>query len=202
VDPALPMTPRPPDRRVRRSRAALMAAAVRLVSERGTTAIAATELAEAADVSRKVLYLHFDDRDGLLVAAAVDLVDRELTARAGQADTSPRSRILALAQHFARHRPFYRAMLTGSCAFATTRALSEFFSSLAILTLRELFADLDEATERDLALFHTGGTIALTNDWLVNGVDPLEPADLAARLLRLAQVLQPGALGAATGEPL
>ena len=64
------------DRRVRRSRAALMAAAVRLVSERGKTDIPITELAEAADVSRRVVYLQFADRDTLLVAAALDLVRR------------------------------------------------------------------------------------------------------------------------------
>src|ERR1700716_2026560 len=100
------------DRRVRRSRAALTAAAVRLVSERGTTDIAVTDLTEAADVSRKLLYMHFGDRDGLLVAAALDLVEREVLAQPAPEDV--RDRMLALARHFAEHRPFYRAILTGS----------------------------------------------------------------------------------------
>jgi AcrR family transcriptional regulator len=51
-----------------------MAAAVRLVSERGTTALPVTDLAEAADVSRQLVYLQFGDRDALLVAAAADQV--------------------------------------------------------------------------------------------------------------------------------
>src|SRR5947208_1875807 len=102
-----------PDRRVERSRAALMAAAVRLVAERGTTAIPVTDLAEAANVSRQLVYLQFGDRDALLVAAAADLVRRELVPEADD-----RSGMVATARHFARHRSFYRAMLTGSCAFA------------------------------------------------------------------------------------
>src|SRR2546421_10108622 len=70
------------DRRVQRSRSALMAAAVRLVSERGTTTIPVTDLAEAANVSRQLVYLQFGDRESLLVEAAVDLLRRELVPRA------------------------------------------------------------------------------------------------------------------------
>ncbi|MFD0487807.1 helix-turn-helix domain-containing protein [Saccharopolyspora spinosporotrichia] len=51
------------DRRVRRSRAALMRAAVELVTERGTAAVTLSDIAEAADVSRRVVYQHFGDRD-------------------------------------------------------------------------------------------------------------------------------------------
>jgi AcrR family transcriptional regulator len=72
---------RTPDRRVLRSRSALFGAAVRLVSERGTTAIPITDLAEAADVSRRLVCLQFGDRESLLVEAAADLVRRELTPR-------------------------------------------------------------------------------------------------------------------------
>ena len=69
------------DRRVRRSRAALMRAAVALVSERESTAVTVSEIAEAADVSRQVLYQQFGDRDALLLEAALDLVRRELLRR-------------------------------------------------------------------------------------------------------------------------
>jgi AcrR family transcriptional regulator len=46
---------------------------VACVSERGTTAVPVTDLADAANVSRQLVYLQFGDRDSLLVAAAVDL---------------------------------------------------------------------------------------------------------------------------------
>lgn len=78
------------DRRVRRSRAALMAAAVRLVSERGTSDIPVTDLAEAADVSRRLVYLQFGDRDTLLTEAAIDLVRRELLPGPETVATPPR----------------------------------------------------------------------------------------------------------------
>ncbi|WP_218835539.1 hypothetical protein [Streptomyces sp. SA15] len=75
------------------------------------------------------------------MAAAADLVERQLIAEAGaeagDANVARRARVLAMARHFARHRPFYRAMLTGSCAFPMTRALNGLFGSLAMTGLRE-----------------------------------------------------------------
>jgi len=167
-----------------------MAAAVRLVSEQGTTALSVTDLADAADVSRQLVYLQFGDRDALLVAAAADLVERELLPGAGDAGAPRRARMLAMARHFARHRSFYRAMLTGSCAFAMTRALNRLFGSLITMAgLREAFGDLDDATAQDLAALITGGTGAIVNDWVIDADDPLDPEELADRLLRLSAAL-------------
>lgn len=176
-----------------------MTAAVRLVSERDTTAIPVTDLTEAADVSRQVLYLQFGDRDVLLVEAAADLVRRELLAETetkaeAEADDGGDAfaGVLAMARHFAAHRSFYRAMLTGSCAFAMTRTLNGLFSSANEKTVRQLFGELDEQAARDLAAFVAGGTGAVVNDWLIDGagpLDPLDPEELARRLLRLAPAL-------------
>ncbi|CAM5302787.1 TetR/AcrR family transcriptional regulator [Streptomyces aurantiogriseus] len=192
-------------RRVLRSRAALMAAAVRLVSERGTTAIPVIDFSEAADVSRQLVYIQFGDRDALLVAAATDLVERELIPEVGDDSAPHRARLLAMARHFVRHRPFYRAMLTGSCAFPMTRALNRLFGSLITMTgLRETFGDLDEATAEDLKALITGGTGAIVNDWLIDADDPLDPEELADRLLRLSTVLvssRPALAPAPGGSP-
>jgi len=167
-----------------------MDAAVRLVSERGTTALPVADLSDAADVSRQLVYLQFGDRDGLLVAAASDLVERELMPEIRDDDAPPYTRMLATARHFARHRPFYRALLTGSCAFAASRTLNSLFASLVTATgLREVYGDLDEATARDLASLITGGIGAIVNEWLVEVDDPLDPEALARRLSRVSAMI-------------
>jgi AcrR family transcriptional regulator len=178
------------DRRVQRSRAALLAAAVRLVSESGTTALSVIELADAADVSRHLVYLHFGDRDALLVSAAADLVKRELLPVVADNSASHHARLLAMARHFAGHRPFYRAMLTGSCAFPMTRALDGLFGSLVSTAgLREVFDDLDDSTAKDLTALITAGTGAIVNDWLIDRDDPLDPEKFADRIVRLMAAL-------------
>jgi AcrR family transcriptional regulator len=183
--------PRAQDRRVLRSRSALFAAAVRLVSERATTAIPVADFADAADVSRRLVYLHFADRDSLLVEAAVDLVRRELIPRAEES-AGPFGRVLMLARHFAEHRPFYRTMLTSPCALTLTRTLNSLFGSLNRDEVRALFGELDEATADDLSAFVAAGTGAIVHEWLIDGADPLDPAELAARLTRLGTAFAGG----------
>ena len=172
-----------------RSRATLLTAAVRCVSERGTTNIPVTDIADAANVSRQLVYLQFGDRDSLLIAAAVDLVGRELLLHDQHGIEAQRPRALATARHFARHRSFYRPMLTGSCAFAMTRTLSSAFSSFTRQSVLELFGELDRKTMQAMTAFVSGGSSALINDWLIDGKDPLDPDDIADRLVGIAGVL-------------
>ena len=179
------------DRRVRRSRAALMRAAVELVSERDSTAVPVSDLAAAADVSRQVLYQQFGDRDALL-EAALDLVRRELLGDlAGLASPEDEhASLLALGRHFAGHRRFYRALLTGASAYALTRALTGLFLPLNRQHLGRAFGGrLDAQGLDDLATFLTGGAGAVVNAWVVDGPDPLDPEEFAGRLARMRSVV-------------
>jgi AcrR family transcriptional regulator len=184
-----------PDRRVRRSRAALMRAAVALVSERGTAAIPVSDLAAAADVSRQVLYQHFGDRDTLLLEAALDLARRELLPAYSIAQQSPpdRAPALAMARHFAGHRSFYRALLTGSSAFALNRALSALLIPANRRLVHLLYGDApDHGLVDDLATFLTGGGAAFFNTWVVDGPDPLDPEEFTDRLMRMISIMANG----------
>lgn len=190
------------DRRVRRSRSALMRAAVALVTERDSTAVPVSDIAEAADVSRQVLYQQFGDRDALVLEAALDLVRRELLAGLADAEhrQGGRAAMLALGRHFAEHRRFYRALLTGSCAFALNKALTGLFLPLNRQSLELLPGErLDDRTAEDLAAFMTGGAAVVVNTWVVEGPDPLDPEEFTDRLMRLWSVV----LGTITtaGEP-
>ncbi len=177
------------DRRVRRTRSALMRAAIDLVAERDSAAVPVSDIAEAADVSRQVLYQQFGDRDTLLLEAALDLVRRELLDGFAEAD-GERASVLAMAQHFACHRRFYRALLTGSCAFALNQALTGVFlpfNRQSIGRLRGVRHDQQAAD--DLATFVTGGAAVVVNTWVVDGPDPLDPEQFADRLMRLRSVI-------------
>ncbi|WP_045745920.1 TetR/AcrR family transcriptional regulator [Actinoplanes rectilineatus] len=189
------------DRRALRNRSALMAAAVRLVTEAGTTAVPVGVFTDAATVSRQLVYLQFGDRDGLLVAAAADLVERELLPALADPDQPMRVRMLAMARHFAGYREFYRAMLTGSCAFAMTRVLHELFGALITPDgLRGAFGDLDPAVIHDLRAFVTGGAGTIVSEWLAgDDPGPLDPDRLTARLVALADVVR--IRGAARSDP-
>lgn len=180
------------DRRVRRSRAALMAAAIAVVTEHETTAVPVSAIADAADVSRQLVYQQFGDRDALLLAAALDLAHRELRPRLAQAPAAwtDRDRPLTMARHFAAHRGFYRAMLTGSCAFALNQALTGVLVPINRQTIERFAAGrLDPGTVDDLAAALTGAGAALFNTWVIQGEDPLDPSEFADRITRLASLV-------------
>jgi AcrR family transcriptional regulator len=175
------------DRRVRRSRAALMRAAVGLVSERDSAAVPVSEIAEAADVSRQVLYQQFGDRDALLLEAALDLVRRELL---DDLPDDERASMLALARHFAAHRRFYRALLTSSSAFALNKALTGLFLPINRQHIAQLLGRrLDARGVEDLAAFLTGGAAAVVNTWVIEGPEPLDPEEFTDRLMRIRTVV-------------
>ncbi|WP_460706538.1 TetR/AcrR family transcriptional regulator [Myceligenerans halotolerans] len=179
------------DRRVRRSRAALTRAAVALVTERGTAAVSLSDIAAAADVSRQVVYQHFGDRESLLLEAALDLARAELLPRFAELDAGPvaqmpfgRAGALAVTGHFAEHRVFYRAMLNSSSAFPLTKALSGLMAGVNRRIIEEHLGDrLDPRQVADLTRFITGGSAAVVNEWVIEAPDPLDPADLADRLM-------------------
>lgn len=188
------------DRRVRRSRTALMAAAITVVSEHGTADVALSEIAEAADVGRKVAYQQFGDLGTLLLEAALDLLRRELVP---DIDTLPpgRTRALASAHHFAAHRAFYRAVLTSSSAFALESGLAQLLWPYTRERLEDMFGDeLEPAMITDLAVHLGGGATAMLKTWLTSGDRQLDPASFADRMMRVAYFLVP-ATDTETGLP-
>lgn len=189
------------DRRVRRSRAALIQAAIALVTERGAAAIPISDIAAAADVSRQLVYQHFGDRDALLLEAALDLARTELLPRfADVASPEGRERALALTRHFAEHRVFYRAMLNSSSAYALTKALSGLIIPVNRRAIDAQFAEeYDPQQLDDLAVFVTGGGATVVNAWVTDADDPLDPEDLADRLIGLLGVIT-GALRRTTAS--
>lgn len=165
-----------------------MSAAVALVSERGTADVPVSDIAEAADVSRRLVYQQFSDRDTLLLEAALDLARRELLPGVTEGDGHKRA--LTVTRHMAAHRSFYRAVLTSPCGFALGKALGGLFLPVNREAVHMMFGErLDAHTLEDLAAFLTGGWGNFVHTWVVEGQEPLNPEEFAGRLLRAASAL-------------
>lgn len=84
------------DRRIVRSRNAILSAFERLLLEKPLTDITVSAIAREANVDRKTFYVHFGTVDGLLDAIAVDVVENivdsvEKTLSSMKGDTSERA---------------------------------------------------------------------------------------------------------------
>lgn len=185
------------DPRVRRTRAALMAAAVGVVSERRTTDVPVSDLVAVADTSRRVLYQHFENRDELLVAAGLDLLTRsvgdlfesgELRPHPESIAVSPMS-MGAVAEHLAEHHYFYRALLTGSCAYRAHEAVCTVFRPASVAAARAQFG-ASEQSQREVADYFTDATTTAATRWLVESGDHApNPTQFIERLMRIQSVI-------------
>lgn len=166
-----------------------MQAVVDLVSKRGTAAVTMSDIAEAANVSRKAAYQQFGDRDALLLETAFDLIRRELIPTL-QALPRGRVRVLSNARHFAERRAFYRPLLLSGSGLMLSRELAVFMMPITRESLTVRFGDsVSNETIIDLTTTYVGGSTALLVKWIVEDPEPLDPEIFTDRYMRVQSLL-------------
>lgn len=115
------------DRRVSRTRRLLRDALMGLILERGYDAVTVEEIAQRADLGRTTFYLHYRDKEDLLLESIDAIIDDLIAQIAhlplefweapafleGESGARPESPILLVFRHAAEHIDLYRVMLRG-----------------------------------------------------------------------------------------
>jgi AcrR family transcriptional regulator len=194
------MEPRKPDRRAARTRAALQAALLALIAEKDYDAITVEELTARADLGRATFYLHYRDKDDLLLdyftnfaAGQVEqfsqlplsILSRSAGAEShGDAgvDDPPIRPILQVFRHAAENAPLYRIALRGG---GTGRVAAELHRIVIAATdemlrgkVRDEWQELDIQVDIEL-LVHVfvGAFLACLTWWLERGA-PETPEEI------------------------
>ncbi|GAA1291449.1 TetR/AcrR family transcriptional regulator [Streptomyces sanglieri] len=165
------------DPRARRTRAQLRRAVLDLSTERDLDTVTMADIAERAEVNRATVYLHYKDREDLLLDATdstmsgiVDAVRAcRLTAAAGlptaESDPAP-GHLVKLFTHVDRHRALYGRMLGED---GSPRFIARLQRRLAQAWYEQLTAaDAEKPAEGDLlarAHYVSGGLVALITQW-------------------------------------
>jgi AcrR family transcriptional regulator len=181
----------PSDPRAVRSRAALLAAALRLAEQAPATLTVGT-LIDAAAVSRSTFYAHFDDLDDVYFALLDESLDGisadDLAARSRGDDPAEialrgHARVI---RHLAEHRALFASVLAPP---KRARVRARFTRRLADLFIRSVEASPahpDRAALELWALYTAGGFTAAVAEWLTGEVDVDE-----AELTRLLTSMSP-----------
>lgn len=174
-----------------RNRWEVLISAVKLVELRHTTDIPLSDIVSGTSMTASEAEQTFGDRDGLIVAAAMELLEQGELRWFGQrprAMMNMDNRLLAVLKHMAGHRAFYRAVLLGTCNWQFTVEVMDHMAPVNRTTaVHQLKADPEVAD--DLALFITGGVTGFVHTWIVDADDPLDPEELLQRLVRLQSFL-------------
>lgn len=132
------------DRRVNRTRRLLREALLSLILEMGYDAVTIEQITNRADLGRTTFYLHYRDKEELLLESietiADDLreqVDVQLQKHKGA--TFPPNSILLVFQHAALNAPLYRIILSGGAANSVLARIREILSEAALEFFEERF---------------------------------------------------------------
>jgi AcrR family transcriptional regulator len=117
------------DRRVLRTRLALREALLSLMEEKDYDRITVEEITERANLGRTTFYLHYKDREDLLLEQFSDLIGNlaqqisRLSILEWQQQSLPRRPILLIFQHVAENEKMYRLILAGEGRYQATERL-------------------------------------------------------------------------------
>ena len=179
------------DRRAVRTRRALREALIALILEKGYEAITVQEITDRADLNRGTLYLHYRDKQDLLLSSINDVYD-ELLAQFTPISPQnlsmeiPEHHLTIVFRHVAANANYYRVMLGehGVPAFITRlRHLISQVSLDRLEALRKLVPARPFPSEL-VAGFSGGAVIGVIEWWLENDM-PMTPEELARYTLQL-----------------
>lgn len=190
------------DPRARRSQAALIQAMTEILDESDATPNV-TDVVKRAGASRPTFYQHFGDVGTLMHAAALARLEGLMHVFASEEDDEtayedPGARIAehlgGLFSNLAKHRDFYRRVLTGPASIGTLSAIVSLVTdyltnkSTMLPHIRKLAHD-DEAQAAEFTEFLAAGITQQVFFGLINDESPEQVAKKVTRTLALALAL-------------
>lgn len=185
------------DRRVLRTRKALKNALKGLILEKGYEAVTIEEITDKANVGRTTFYLHYRDKEDLLMRSIEELVEDliaqmariPLQASRLQGEDAPWASSLAETLtlpyvHVAQNSDLYRIILRGEGTYSATRRLRGIIND-AIDTMINMILDREQLESnplvpRQVLLSHLSGAWMGQLDWWLEHDQPYPPEQMAS----------------------
>ena len=185
-------TPSRQERRVRRTRAMILAGFIQLMQQKPVKDISVRELADLVDINRSTFYLHYTDIYDLLEQTENNLMDQFLaiidknhTSLTLQEFSDKLEQFFAI---LAENQPLCRALMSPNGDIAFVRKLEKLIAEDGVKTLRLLSdeKDLDAQDLNYVASFFLSGCVGMIDLWLQDGCQQSAQhmADLSMKLLR------------------
>ena len=170
------------DRRIARTKRALLDALHCLISEKDYDSIVVKEILDRADVGRSAFYTHFIDKDDLLAHGIQDIVGA-LPVRHSQLDKSPNDSPLWFSQTIFEHVDRQRRTTMHKLGRRGTAILHQRLNQVLVkLVAEQLRAEprkLDIRNERipsDLLAQYLAGTFVLVLNWWIESKSQISPS--------------------------
>lgn len=189
------------DRRTQRTRRLLQKALMELILEKGYDSVTVEDITERADLGRTTFYLHFKDKEELLLksleAVAEDLVVQIGQPEEGSSYREPGKAIRVVFEHARDNASLYHIILNGGAAVKALQQLhfvvAETAASFIEERVRGLGKKLDVPVDILAAYFATS-LLGFLTWWLRRGM-PESLDDITAVYVQLVMGGMLGVLG-------
>jgi AcrR family transcriptional regulator len=169
------------DRRVARTYRGLHEALIALILERGWQAISVQDICTRADIGRSTFYVHFADKEELLVSG-FEQFTAELRAHVAKEGGESLAFVRPLVEHVRAHQPVYRALVGKGAKRVVERRLLEVICEFIEPAIA---AHVRPGPRRNgIVRYAAGGFLELLTLWLEkrNGLDESAIATLLHQL--------------------
>lgn len=170
------------DRRVRRSRQLLHEALVALILERGWDRVTVQAVCDRAGVGRSTFYVHFADKEDLLVGGLEHVRD-DLRRQLRATNQKPFAFVGGLIAHADESRRLFRAVIGKRAGLAVQRRFREVVGELMTDDLRD--QGLGGIALAAASRFLTGGLVEMLFVW-VEGKDRAPVSEVERQFVRYA----------------
>ncbi len=174
------------DRRVRRTHRMLREALLELILEKGYDNISINDITTRADLSRATFYLHYQDKDHLLMSSLEEMFDDLVNQRLQsldpttlmQGDGTPPS--LYAFYHAAEYKDLYRALLSERGVASVLHRIRRYMAQITRRQLMNYFTHIPASTLEFIAQYMAGSLLNMLLWWLENEM-PHPPEEMAQR---------------------
>jgi AcrR family transcriptional regulator len=183
------------DRRIQRTRQLLSSALLKLIEESGYDSLTVNDITEQANVGRATFYLHYQDKEQLLIASLEDMFSQlrdlidPLSEELREHNSVTATRLIF--QHFGDHHRLYRVLLTEKGAVMVFPRLLEILTQIAEqdVILRDVDQPKTGISTKFVAHYVAGAVLGLVVWWLQNN----RPYSAEKMAIIYGHLMDPGA---------
>lgn len=179
------------DRRVQRTRKLLQDSLIALILERGYEAVSIQDITDHANLGRATFYLHFKDKEELLIHMLMGLFD-DLKLRT--TDLQPETLLnfdeklrAAPYQHVLDHRDMYCVLFSGTGLNGVMEKIHDYVAEVAKERLLVIFPEIAKLTDFpiDLWAYYVAGAELGMIQWWMDKDYPYTPEQMGEYFFRL-----------------
>ncbi|NDJ54801.1 MAG: TetR/AcrR family transcriptional regulator [Chloroflexi bacterium] len=186
------------DRRIERTRSLLRDALMDLILMQGYDSIRIQDITERANLGRATFYLHYRDKEDLLMSSLEEIYDdlvealgasRALDLLAGTPPT------LIAFQHAAEHADLYRVLLAGQAAAPVLIRMRDYLAAVVGRHLEPTFSSFEPKVSLEVVANHIAGALLMHLGWWLQQDMETSPEEAAQEFHTLSVASIMAALG-------